>query len=81
MKNTLDHFRKILRSPRLEFSQESLHLRTEFFNKVQVRSTREVTNSMVRLHIIHHEDRIAVQMRQQNILQIMFVLLLLFNGL
>ena len=31
-----------------------------------------ILHRMVRLHIIHHENRIAVQMRQQNILQIMF---------
>ena len=82
----LDRVRKSIQSPRFEFMKESLHLRPELFNGIQVRTIRwkvNVSNTrtvqqifyclcMVRLHIIHHKDRIAVQLRQQNILQILF---------
>lgn len=83
----LDRIRKSIQSPHLEFKQESLHLRPELFNGIQVRTIRwkvNVSNSrtvqqifyclcMVRLHIIHHKDRIAVKLRQQNILQKVFL--------
>ena len=80
----LDCVRKSIQSPHLEFKQESLHLRPELFNGLQVRTIRwkvNVSNTrtvqqifyclcMVRLHII---NRISVQLRQLNILQKVFL--------
>ena len=79
MKSTLDCVRKSIQSLRLKFTQESLHFRPELFNGIQIRTIRRKINvsntravqqifhylCMVRLHIIHYEDRIAVQMRKQ----------------
>ena len=36
LKSTLDCIRKSIESPCLDFTQESLHLRPEFFNRIQV---------------------------------------------
>ena len=82
VESILNRIWKSIQRPRLEFTKERLHLRPELFNGIQIRTIRwkiDVSNlravqqifyclCMVRLHIIHHEDRIAVQMGQQLLL-------------
>ena len=87
LKSTLYRVRKSIQGPCLEFTKERLHRRPELFNRIQIRTIWwkiNVSNTgavqqishclcMVRLHIIHHKDRIAVKLRQQNILQKVFL--------
>mgnify|MGYP006956347157 CR=1 FL=1 len=79
MKSTLDRIWKSIQRPCFEFAQKSLYLRPELFNGIQIGTIRwniNISNTgtvqqifrylcMVRLHIIHYENRIAVQMRKQ----------------
>ena len=74
VKSILNRIWKSIQRPRLEFTKESLHLRPKFFNGIQIRTIRwkiDVSNlravqqifyclCMVRLHIIHYENRISV---------------------
>ena len=75
VESILNRIWKGIQRPRLEFTKESLHLRPKFFNGIQIRTIRwkiDVSNlravqqffyclCMVRLHIIHYENRISVQ--------------------
>lgn len=84
VESILNRIWKSIQRPRLEFTKESLHLRPKFFIGIQIRTIRwkiNVSNTgavqqifycpcMVRFHIIHYENRIAVQMRQQISFQI-----------
>ena len=84
MKGVLECVWKSIQCPCFEFAQKSFYLRPKFFNGIQIRTIRwkiDVSNPgavqqifyclcMVRFHIVHHEDRIAIQMRQQISFQI-----------
>ena len=79
MKGVLECVWKSIQCPCFEFAQKSFYLRPKFFNGIQIRTIRwkiDVSNPravqqifyclcMVRFHIVHHEDRIAIQMRKQ----------------
>lgn len=79
MDGVLDCAWKSIQHPCFEFAQKSLYLRPELFNGIQIGTIRlkiNVSNTgtvqqlfhclcMVRFHIIHYEDRIAIQMRKQ----------------
>ena len=89
MKGVLECVWKSIQRSCFEFAQEGLHFRPKLFNgiqvgtiqwKINVSNTRTVQQifhclCMVRLHIIHHENRTAVQMRQQISFQILLKLL------
>ena len=74
VESILNRIWKSIQRPRLEFTKESLHLRPELFNRIQIRTIWwkiNVSNlravqqifyclCMVRLHIIHYENRVSV---------------------